>query len=100
MGIRCTSIAAYRQLQAEGKTDTQRGRLIELLAQYNDASLRELQRAYQRRYGVVLDIGTISARIHALKADGVVAEVFPPRKCSVSDVTINPVQIAPEQINE
>jgi len=80
MTVRATSINTYRQHLNNGRAQTQSAR-----------TLREIQRQYERRYERI-DVGTVSARVHALKDHGILAEEAGPRKCSVSHVRVMPVR--------
>ena len=92
MSVRSTSKAAYEQLKLEGKDQGQRARILAILMNWSDLSLRELQQTYQRIHGVHLDVGTFSARCKELKDDKVIFESGP-RKCTVTGRTVNPVTV-------
>jgi len=98
MTIRCTSIAAYRELKANGKLKTQRGMILRVIADRANMSLREIQKAVVKRFDKFLDVGTISARVKAMKDEKILVEEPYPRKCIYSKVTVHPVHIADSQI--
>lgn len=91
--IRQTSITAYRDHLNNGRAQTQSARIYRIVKRRVNMTLREIQRQYERRYERI-DIGTISARVCALKDHGILAEEAGPRKCSVSHVRVMPVRAA------
>ena len=93
MGVRLTSIAAYRELVESGKQNTQAARIIKIVANRANVSLQEIAQTYRANYKWI-ELSSVSARVKELKDKGVLKEEILPRKCLVTKITINPVRIA------
>lgn len=91
-----TSIDAFRQLPAVA-LKRQSDRIFEVVqACATDMSLREIGLAYQRRYGLVIDVSTVSARVNALITARRLERLESTRPCTVSGKTIGPVRVPPK----
>ena len=88
---RATSIAAYRDLVDCGKVNSQKARIIKLVANRKNRSMQEIMRDYRANYGNI-ELSTVSARVNELKKMGVLEEDAC-RKCSITKITINPVKV-------
>ncbi len=91
MSVRVTSIAAYRDLVDSGKADSQKARIIKLVANRKNRSMQEIMRDYRANYGNI-ELSTVSARVNELKKSGVFAEDNC-RKCSITRISIHAVRI-------
>jgi hypothetical protein len=91
--MRGTSLDAYRSLPVS-RMKTQGDRIVDVVrAAGRDMSLREIARAYERAYGLPLDVSTASARVHALCAANRLERLEATRHCQCSGRSVHPVRI-------
>ena len=89
--VRATSKASYRETK-ETNESTQSKKILEIIFTGGDWSLQELIAAYEVKWGVRIDSGVMSARRNKLlNADDPSIKLANPRKCSISNRTIDPV---------
>lgn len=63
-----------------------------------DMSMKEVQAALERTYGLHVELSSISGRVNALvNAKRVVRDKLHPRTCSVTGRSIEPLSVAAEQ---
>jgi hypothetical protein len=91
-----TSVDAFRQLPSVA-LKRQSDRIFEVVnACATDLSLREIAAAYEKRFGLQIDISTVSARVNALIAALRVERLESSRPCTVSGKTVHPVRVPPK----
>ena len=84
MSVAFTSVDAYNQHKAQGKTSTQAQHILDFLAFGKDYSRREIS-------GLTgLELSSVCGRVNELLSVGALKEVVP-RKCKVTGKTIKPV---------
>ena len=87
--MKATSKASYREIKESGTEMSQSDKILEIINIGGTLSMQELMAIYRGKYGNI-ELSSISARCNQLKADGKIIEASP-RKCSISDKTINPL---------
>ena len=87
--IRQTSLDAYKELKANGKANTQRGKILSFLlahSNYEDVPFSRLELSHSLK----IPINAISGRVRELLDDKLVEEV--PYKCSVTKNNVNGIK--------
>jgi hypothetical protein len=94
--MQATSIDAYQQMPAVA-LKRQSDRIFEVVnACATDLSLREIAAAYEKRFGLQIDISTVSARVNALVTALRIERLESSRACTVSGKTVHPVRVPPK----
>jgi len=88
---RATSKASLLSEKEKGNTTSQEGKILEIIALGGNLSLQEIMQIYRGKWKNI-ELSSVSARCNKLKADGKIFEGRP-RKCSLTDKTINPLTI-------
>ena len=88
--VRCTSTASHREEKDSGREVTQSQKILQIIQTRGNMSLTEIQNAFELRYNIRIDKGTVSARVNKLKKDCLVGEDLP-RQCFITGKVINPV---------
>lgn len=89
MTVADTSILAYDELVAAGKVGAQAHKILGLMSSSRNYSRRELAKI------VKIDLSAVCGRVNEMLAVGLLIEE-PPRKCSITNRTINPVRTRSE----
>lgn len=96
MTSRATSKAAFREEKENGNIMSQEDKILDIISSTGGLwSMQEILAAYRVKWGKI-ELSSVSARINKLKTDLKVVE-GPPRKCSITDKTINPLTIEREK---
>ena len=88
--VRCTSTASHREEKGSGRELNQAQKILQIIQTRGNMSLTEIQNAFELRYNIRIDKGTVSARVNKLKKDCLVGEDLP-RHCFITNRTVNPV---------
>jgi hypothetical protein len=75
-----------------GNFRSQEGKIFQIVKRRANMSLREIQRAYEKRYKQRIELSSVSARVNFMKGLGIFKE-DPPRKCSVTHNTVIVVHV-------
>lgn len=86
---RSTSKASYLETRESGQESTQSDKILEIISLGGNLSLQEIMQIYRGKHGNI-ELSSVSARCNKLKAGGKIIEAEP-RKCSLTDKTVNPL---------
>lgn len=84
--IRETSKQVYKEINADGTTSKQQGKIISYLKVHPNVTRREIAQA------MGIDVSSVAGRVNELINANVLSE-HPRRKCSISGRSAHPVSI-------